>query len=192
MALDWIPIFPDLLPRRRSRQGDLPVIYTAVVIPAVQAPGNLAFLARYPDQVPHQASRAARTEVSGPLIFPDAITPTGWLPGYPDLVPHRRLTVGSHPNYQSSTYGDLAITAQQLGWKASYPETVPHRRFLAGMGGGAVYAILPSVAAAVPGLCVALANDLLVSSTSVTETLRSATLVTESETSSTFLAEGIC
>lgn len=194
MALDWIPIFPDVVPHRRSLiLGDNEQPFTFAVIPPVQAPGFLSFLPIFPDLVPHHASRAARTEtIKPPPYFLAAITPVSWIPIYPDRVPHRRLTAGSHPSYQSTTYGDLMVIAQQEAWKATFPDRVPHRRPPAGFGGFSVYPIQPSVAAAVPGICVDLVNDLLVSSTFLSEALHSSTLITEGETSSTFLTEAIC
>lgn len=188
MALDWIPIYPDRVPHRRSRQVTSLVAPSAAVTIAVPViPGLLAFAPTYPGQVPHRKGTAARTELFAPPVFEAAIAPTSWLPIAPARAPKHHAA--QLPTLFIPPPGELIAIAQRMAWVARYPSQVPHRR--SPNPGGGIYTVPPDVAAAGVG-CVDLVDQDLTSPTLLVEGVTTPILQAESLSAPTLIEEQIC
>jgi hypothetical protein len=155
---NWLPFYPDLLPRRRALRGSALASqppYSAAIFPVVDVLAGLTFLPAYPDRVPHVRETREQTTVTTSAIFTTILAPAGWFPAYPDQVPHRRLAIGNLPS-AAPPFGYFVVVAQSLAWQARYPDCVAYHR--PPLPAGAFWTIGPEIAAAGEP-CVALGLD---------------------------------
>lgn len=118
MALDWLPVVPDLLPRPSRRAFDVCVQnLDPIVNPA--PPTELTWLPSYPDRLVRRLTPPSRM----PAVFRDPQVPVPdlrWLPNYPARLPRLRL----YPSRQPAVFAPspailrVAVTGQ---WRPTYP-----------------------------------------------------------------------
>jgi hypothetical protein len=186
---NWLPFYPDLLPRRHARLG--PALasqppYSTAIFPVPVIAGRLAFLPTFPDRVPHR--RVAREQMifTSAALGASAIGPLSWLSRYPDRVPHRRLPWGAHQEVAAPPLGYQAGVAQSLSWQAYGPDHVStHRVPLLGLA----WTIDPSLLFAP---CVALGLEGATSSVFLAGALRSPALLGEGLGTPALLNEDLC
>jgi hypothetical protein len=118
-----------------------------------------------------------------------AIAPIGWLPHYPEAVPHARLSAARMPFFTTSPPGFHVVVAQSLAWSARYPDRVPHRRPL--QPGGEFSAIDPAVAAAGEH-CVDLGLETLTTPALLAEALTLPAMIEEGLGTPGFIDEDLC
>jgi hypothetical protein len=188
MALDWLPVYPDRVPHRRTRQVTAYVEpLAAVTIPVPLIAGRLAFLPDIPSQVPHRKGTAARTELFAPPLFEAAIHPVSWLPDAPAQAPRKHAAL--RPTVFEPPPGELIAIAQRMAWVARYPSQVPHRR--SPNPGGGLYTVPPAVAAA-GILCVEWRDVDLTAPTLLTESVQSTDILHETLTVPALVEEDLC
>jgi hypothetical protein len=146
---DWLPFYPDQLPKRRSLVG--PALasqppHNSAIFPVPDILASLTFLPSYPDRVPHLRVTRERTVVDIAAWAQLAISPLRWLSTYPSQVPHRRFQVARQIAYTGPPLSQAMVVAAALGWLPRYPDRVPHRR-LPARGGEArvVTMIVPPI-----------------------------------------------
>jgi hypothetical protein len=189
---DWLPTYPDLLPRRPSpRWPSLAAQppYNTEIFPVPDVLADLTFLPSFPDQVPHVTTTREQTVVTTAAILVTAIAPLAWLPHYPGTVPHRRLPAGGMLDYTAAPPGYQTGVAASGAWRARYPDAVPHRRPL--QPGGSFDAVLPAVAAA-GELCVDLGLEGLTTPALLAEALTTPTMIEEGLGTPALLDEDLC
>lgn len=143
---DWLPFYPDLLPRRHRRLGEALASrppYSAAIFPVVDVLASLTFLPAYPDRVPHLRVAREQMTVTTAAIFVTAIAPLAWLSHYPDRVPHRYLPWGAYPEVTAPPLGYQMGVAQSLSWQAYAPDRVARQRVP--VLGGLTWTIDPSL-----------------------------------------------
>lgn len=189
MALDWIPIFPSIVPHRRTKLvgGTTAPVFTPPAA-VVLAPGLLAFAPTYPSQVPHHRVQTTLSGRFGPP-FTAGLWPLAWLPTYPSRVPHRRPPIAAFPSVFDPSPGVEVLVAQSMTWLAQYPHQVARRQPM--ILGGVTHAIDPVVAASgIP--CVELADTSLTHPSLTGQTLTAPGFVNETLTTTDLVDEDLC
>lgn len=188
----WLPFYPDLLPRAWSRL-DPPLAsqppYNVGIFPVPDLLATQTFYPIFPDLTPRRPFLREQTTVPAAAIFSTARAPTSWLPSYPALVPRPQLPVAARPEDAGPPLSVQMVIAQSLAWKARYPAQVPPPIFL--QLGGFFYAIPPEVAAAAV-TCVDLALDTLDQPGLLAESLTLPDFQGEGLGMPTFLGEDLC
>jgi hypothetical protein len=185
VALDWLPIYPDMVPHHRQKiTGGSPALFTVKTNPPPDILAGLTFLPDYPDQVPHR--RSIVTQAS-PMDFSAALIPTSWRPTYPDQVPHRySVNVGG---LTEPPPGAGILIAQSMAWQARFPDKVPHRRYHE--AGGEVFLTEPAIIAAGEP-CVELIDTAFTVPTFIDATVTISTLVDAEFTTPTLTDGEFC
>lgn len=193
MALDWQPVYPDLIPRRRRPlAGGIAAMppWNTGIFPIPDLLAGLTFKAVFPDAVPHRRTPLASYEVStGALFFVGVVHPTAFLPRYPDTVPHRRLSAAHHPAVAEPPPSQGIVVAQSLAWQARYPPNVVRR--LRQPMAGAFYTIPPEVAAGAVVCLTWISQDVTVP-TFLNEDLTVPSFLGEGLAQPSFLDEDLC
>jgi hypothetical protein len=179
---EWLPFYPDVLPRRRSLQG--PALasqppYNAEIFPVPDVLAGLTFLPTFPDRVPHTRTPREMTWATSAAVTSTAVRPLSWGPTYPDRVPHRRFRLGNVLSLAAPPPGQQVYIATSLAWMPRYPDWVAHHRALQPAGATAFVAPLTIVSSGYP--CIDLALD----------TCTTPTILAQGVTTSAFSQEGL-
>jgi hypothetical protein len=190
---DWLPFYPDQLPKRRALVG--PALasqppYNIEIFPVPDLLAALTFFPSFPDQVPRHRVPRSESTVTTAAIFTAAVAPLAWLPTFPDRVPHRRMRLGSHLSCVAAPPGQQVLIGTSLEWLPSWPSQVPHRRSLQPAGAPPYIAPLNTVSA---GLCgVELGLETCASPALITQIVVTPGLVSEGLGSPAFIDEDLC
>ena len=135
--LDWIGIYPDAVPRRRSMRRDLSDPFYFVDVSGYD-PFALPPLAFYPDEVPRRRStrrglgfefysepyRVVTVEMFSSMFGTD----------YPDRVPEFKPFAYTAPTYFATSPISYTSPEFSIGWLPDYPDYIrpKHRAYLDG------------------------------------------------------------
>lgn len=133
MALDWIPIVPDLPPRRAPRPPwrQWTTWRFPIVVPDLLA--SEGFQPVYPDRVPPRGILLRPTERSSlsAALTARVVSPVDWYQQRPDRGSDRtslRLARSLRPAGDPPSPGAGAVVAASLAWRPQLPDRAPARR----------------------------------------------------------------
>lgn len=188
--MDWLPVYPDLLPKKRTPRPKDSVFMVPIsqsVIPATDVLATKWFLPVYPHRVARK-TWIDRTFITSAAWLDYIAHPLSWLPIYPAQVPKTR-PARKHPSEFEPPPSVQVIIAQSMAWAPHFPDRV-HRTRLQALG-GVFYAIPPSVPAAAV-VCLNWGLESLTTSALVDEGVTFSTLINERLTTSTLTDEEVC
>lgn len=127
MALDWLPVRPDLLPRDRSLDARFGPPFAAQSLPSASIIARLWSESQptFPSQHLRRPWRPPGYFVI-PFVIPSATVPArAWQGVYPERLHRRSLPVADIP---SVFYTPRATTPVIVQWLPSYPSQIARRR----------------------------------------------------------------
>lgn len=194
MALDWLPILPDLprlAPRPPWRQWTtwrFPIIVPDLLL-------NETFAPSFPDRAPSQRivlQPAERSTVSAAL-FARVISPLDWHQQRPDRGSDQpmRLSTALRPAGDPPSSGAALLVAQQLAWRPQLPDQWPPRRLVVATEHAPRYFVQPLVTIPTGG-CALWGPEAFTPTDLLQQAYTATDLVSEAFTHTDLIAEGLC
>lgn len=190
MALEWLPEYPDWLPRRR-RQAIFEPIERQNLDPIINPPPptELTWRPGYPDSLRRlMLSPAISGRSFAPVPALLLLSPLLWLGRYPDSLRRPQLPVALRPQ-ATFPWSVQPIIPVQMGWRPRYPDRVSHR-FPTRTGQFPWLIASSTIINAAP--CVEWAEETWQAPTFTEEVLPGPTFVDEGWSAPTFESEDLC